>query len=525
MDFQQQYQKQDGGGAAYSLAGGQGFYTLESLEASQQQHPEQHVFPPGIFYAYQSSDGTIPPGSHAADLTMQKEQVKGQDHMAAYHYHQHQGHMNIPAQGTYGLAQADYGKAGALLYSEPGSYGRENSLFPRLAPGSIAPPREQYIPQEGYGPWLRDQALSSSSSSGLLQHQSTLPFAVTAASAAEWKPSLHSLPYRGLPKPMSKSQVFTSGSSGTAKRKMASQFKRIPASRATNKNSIMQPPKHREPVVTGPGGPGWCSVCEIECNSREVLESHYLGRKHKRRLEKNQELLAFQKKANERHTQQLGPGNTEDNLKRNKEKDTQTLLGNSLINTKKNQNALPDIKLQAHQQPAVTEKVKNLDKNQNQGGVAEAKASDSNLGKRKQKTKAAADNIDTKRQRLLDAGTAITELKVCTLCNAVCNSQVVFDSHLAGKKHAAQVKKSEDEANAVSQGNKLVDEANAEAQVNKIKEEANADSLGIKIKEEANADSPGNEIKEEANADSLGNGGVREHTADGELDDKDEKDE
>ncbi|GLJ18600.1 hypothetical protein SUGI_0331260 [Cryptomeria japonica] len=493
----QHYQKQESVGG-YGLAGGQGFYTLESLEASHQQH---HLYPPGTSYSL-PSDGTIPPGSYAPDMKAQLEQTP-HDRLTAYHYqHQQQGHMSLAAQGSYGSAQTDFGRAGGLV----ASYGRDSSLYPRLAPGSIPPPRyapeEQYVPQEGHTPWYRNETLSGSSSV-LLQQQSSLPF----SAGAEFRPSHLSLPYRGLPMPSSKSQVLNSGSSGIFKKKMASQFKHIPAFK--KKSSKMGPPKHPQPVVSGPGGPGWCSVCEIECNSGEVLETHCLGRKHRRRLEKKEELLAFQKKVNENHMQQPGTGNIEENLKIDDKNNMHTPLGSIQTNAKKKQNDLSDIKSQADQQQMVTVKIEHPDKNQNQEGEADAKASNSNQGKRKQKAKA-ADNLDTKRQRLLDAGTLISDLKVCTLCNAVCNSQIVFESHLAGKKHTAQVKKLEEEANAVSQGNKVV-------------EEANAVTAGNEIKEEATADSQRNTTEEEASGDSEGGDSDNESIADGEVDGEDGK--
>lgn len=47
--------------------------------------------------------------------------------------------------------------------------------------------------------------------------------------------------------------------------------------------------------------------------------------------------------------------------------------------------------------------------------------------------------LEKKRRKLLNGGTAVDSLRVCSVCNVVCNSQEVFHKHLAGKKHAAQV--------------------------------------------------------------------------------------
>lgn len=54
---------------------------------------------------------------------------------------------------------------------------------------------------------------------------------------------------------------------------------------------------------------------------------------------------------------------------------------------------------------------------------------------------AVCEGLETKRQKLVENGTTVSFTRVCTLCNVVCNSQEVFDKHLAGKKHAAQARK------------------------------------------------------------------------------------
>ncbi|XP_062116601.1 uncharacterized protein LOC133830607 [Humulus lupulus] len=51
---------------------------------------------------------------------------------------------------------------------------------------------------------------------------------------------------------------------------------------------------------------------------------------------------------------------------------------------------------------------------------------------------AASAELETKRWKLVKSGTAVDSVRVCTICNVVCNSQEVFNTHKAGKKHAAQ---------------------------------------------------------------------------------------
>lgn len=53
---------------------------------------------------------------------------------------------------------------------------------------------------------------------------------------------------------------------------------------------------------------------------------------------------------------------------------------------------------------------------------------------------AAANGLETKRQKLVDSAATVVFMRTCSVCDAVCYSQEMFNKHLAGKKHAAQVK-------------------------------------------------------------------------------------
>ncbi|KAI5410196.1 uncharacterized protein LOC127085452 [Lathyrus oleraceus] len=56
-------------------------------------------------------------------------------------------------------------------------------------------------------------------------------------------------------------------------------------------------------------------------------------------------------------------------------------------------------------------------------------------------TKASELDIEAKKRKVVEGGTAVNNVKTCTLCNVVCNSETVFNLHLVGQKHAAMVKK------------------------------------------------------------------------------------
>ncbi|KAE8673515.1 hypothetical protein F3Y22_tig00111780pilonHSYRG00014 [Hibiscus syriacus] len=54
------------------------------------------------------------------------------------------------------------------------------------------------------------------------------------------------------------------------------------------------------------------------------------------------------------------------------------------------------------------------------------------------------EDLETKKRKVMEGGAAAAAVRVCTICNVVCNSQKVFDFHLTRQKHAAMVKRQAD---------------------------------------------------------------------------------
>lgn len=48
-------------------------------------------------------------------------------------------------------------------------------------------------------------------------------------------------------------------------------------------------------------------------------------------------------------------------------------------------------------------------------------------------------DLETKRQKVIAGGAPPDSVRICTICNVVCNSDKVFAFHLAGEKHALKV--------------------------------------------------------------------------------------
>ncbi|XP_068307586.1 uncharacterized protein, partial [Pyrus communis] len=71
------------------------------------------------------------------------------------------------------------------------------------------------------------------------------------------------------------------------------------------------------------------------------------------------------------------------------------------------------------------------------------------------------EDSETKKKNVICEGATASAVKTCIVCNVVCNSQTVFSSHLAGKKHAAMVKK-QAEAEVAIRNPKLISKRNSE---------------------------------------------------------------
>ena len=59
-------------------------------------------------------------------------------------------------------------------------------------------------------------------------------------------------------------------------------------------------------------------------------------------------------------------------------------------------------------------------------------------------------DLETKKQKVISGGAAAGEVRTCTICNVVCNSQIAFSFHLSGQKHAAMVLAAKQELEAGS---------------------------------------------------------------------------
>ncbi|KAJ6846526.1 putative zinc finger RNA-binding protein [Iris pallida] len=139
----------------------------------------------------------------------------------------------------------------------------------------------------------------------------------------------------------------------------------------------------------------YCEVCKVNCTCEEDLNSHKQGKKHIKQLQK--------------------------------------LLQESTTPKSVQESTTP--KSAEVKEPAVGSK---------------GKAVATGEKKRKKALPATEEDLETKKKKLLECGAAPEDVRVCTICHVVVNSQAVYDTHVAGQKHIANVKQQEQEAVAAS---------------------------------------------------------------------------
>ncbi|XP_047067924.1 zinc finger protein 346-like [Lolium rigidum] len=127
-----------------------------------------------------------------------------------------------------------------------------------------------------------------------------------------------------------------------------------------------------------------CEVCKIECDTQEVLLIHKTGKKHKKNLQKLQ-----------------------DSITPKPAKPLNGAVGASTAAA-----------------PAVAD------------GIMPAVQP-----KKNKSSQATPEDLEVKKRKVLEAGAAQGEVKICTACNVVVNSQKVYEFHIAGHKHKANVQK------------------------------------------------------------------------------------
>lgn len=190
----------------------------------------------------------------------------------------------------------------------------------------------------------------------------------------------------------------------------------------------------------------WCAVCKVDCNSKSVLDQHKLGRKHKKNLKK---LIA----ENACVTQCLAVTPAQAPVSADIPAPTTLALpptGSSALVTENVCVLTQCLAATPAQAPASADipapttlalppTVSTALATGPNGNLDAAKPES---GQKSRKKAAGNEDLETKRRKMLEGGVAAKDFRMCTICNVVCNSEMVLMNHLAGQKHATMMKKS-----------------------------------------------------------------------------------
>ena len=150
----------------------------------------------------------------------------------------------------------------------------------------------------------------------------------------------------------------------------------------------------------------WCELCRVDCTSKEILEQHKNGKRHKKNLHKLQPTSETQKDEN--------PVNK---IASEQEADKQTKVATTDDNNK----------VETEENDGQEKKPWMNTKRKMRGGG-----------------RGGAGGRGAKRQR--QTGPLKPKVVIplmCDLCNVKCDTQEVFDRHVAGKKHISKLKRFE----------------------------------------------------------------------------------
>ncbi|ESR58566.1 hypothetical protein CICLE_v10023836mg, partial [Citrus x clementina] len=182
----------------------------------------------------------------------------------------------------------------------------------------------------------------------------------------------------------------------------------------------------------------WCELCRVDCNTLEILEQHKNGKRHKRNLRTHADLQNLNKCiAGQQNIQMPNSGSQPEvsqpeKVEECREKQpleslpSQTLLGNASNETEMQKNTVDSVKEPQR---------KSRDQPDSRGCGSKRKMRGGRGGKYMRT------NEGGPRRPIEPPKPKGVIPLICELCNVKCESQVVFDSHLVGKKHLANVKR------------------------------------------------------------------------------------
>ncbi|GFZ01955.1 hypothetical protein Acr_15g0005640 [Actinidia rufa] len=186
----------------------------------------------------------------------------------------------------------------------------------------------------------------------------------------------------------------------------------------TADNSTMTLKQESAALNKRPPQAAWCELCRVDCTSFEILEQHKNGKKHKKNLQRLEELQSASKPVSV-----AGP-NPE--IGQEVVKDKQTLPENLTTESSNGENKVEAETFNVEENKTLNDPSRGS-KRKMRGG----------RGGKRMKTS------DGLRRPVEPPKPKVVIPLICDLCNVKCDTREVFDRHLAGKKHISKLKRYE----------------------------------------------------------------------------------
>ncbi|XXG43077.1 hypothetical protein AAC387_Pa01g3194 [Persea americana] len=183
----------------------------------------------------------------------------------------------------------------------------------------------------------------------------------------------------------------------------------------------------------------WCEICMVECNTLEILEQHKNGKRHKKTLQRYEELQKLKKAQSESQDMATVQPENIHGIDENKialePKDSAPESSLAVAGMDENK-----MDIQQQNQTAEQPEVANVDSTEAPGrkrvieswGYPPKQKRKFGRGGKHLRPSEAAHNSEAPKEQ---------PSRYCALCNVTCDTQAVFEVHLAGKKHTSRAKR------------------------------------------------------------------------------------
>lgn len=193
----------------------------------------------------------------------------------------------------------------------------------------------------------------------------------------------------------------------------------------------------------------WCELCRVDCTSVETLEQHKNGKKHKKNLQKLEELKNAVKLGADIQNEQNPTAESEQKVSQKPESEQDDKENTQMENlpaesvtdenkeeTEQQTNTVEQPEIPVQESSDLQGSKPRMDQFDNQRHGMKRKMRGGRGGKRMRTFEPPKRHIEPPKPKVVIP-------LICDLCNVKCDTREVFDRHLAGKKHLAKLKRFE----------------------------------------------------------------------------------